>query len=151
MQKIYPKILKCILIMKTLNFLNSFTFQLNFISELNSIFYYLTLTWGSIFTEYRSTPNSKLCYENVNAFTLWHGMYMFDFAYKLQLHYNIYRLVSTIWMVKIIKMKIPLGSCKSSYMQKETYHENQHEQDEIFKIKDAMCKIFFRKKGPTLL
>ena len=39
-----------------------------------------------------------------------HGM--FDFAYKLQLYYNIYRLVSTICMVKIIKMKIPLGSCK---------------------------------------
>ena len=42
-----------------------------------------------------------------------HGM--FDFAYKLQLLYNIYniyRLVFTIWMVKIIKMKIPLGSCK---------------------------------------
>ena len=34
---------------------------------------------------------------------------MFEFAYKLQLHYNIYRLDSTIW---IIKMKIPLGSCK---------------------------------------
>ena len=39
-----------------------------------------------------------------------HGM--FDFAYKLQLHYSIYRLVFTIWMVKVIKMKIPLGSCK---------------------------------------
>ena len=39
-----------------------------------------------------------------------HGM--FDFAYKLQLHYNIYRLVFTIWMVNIIKMKIPLSSCK---------------------------------------
>ena len=38
---------------------------------------------------------------------------MFDFAYKLKLHYNIYRLVFTIWTVKIIKMKIPLGSCKS--------------------------------------
>ena len=39
---------------------------------------------------------------------------MFDFAYKLQLHYNIYRLVFTIWMVKIINMKIPLviGYCK---------------------------------------
>ena len=52
-----------------------------------------------------------------------HGM--FDFAYKLQLHYNIYRLVFTIWMVKIIKMKIPLEIC----------HENQ--QNEIFKIKDV--------------
>ena len=30
-------------------------------------------------------------------------------------------------------MKIPLGSL--SYMQKETYHENQ--QNEIFKIKDV--------------
>ena len=39
-----------------------------------------------------------------------HGI--FDFAYKLQLHYNIYMLVFIIWMVKIIKMKIPLGSCK---------------------------------------
>ena len=37
-----------------------------------------------------------------------HGM--FDFAYKLQLHYNIHRLVFTIWTVKIIKMQIPLGS-----------------------------------------
>ena len=37
---------------------------------------------------------------------------MFDFAYKFQLHYNIYKLVFTIWTVKIIKMKIPLGSCK---------------------------------------
>ena len=35
---------------------------------------------------------------------------MFDFTYKLQLHYNIYRLVFTILMVKFIKMKIPLGS-----------------------------------------
>ena len=35
-----------------------------------------------------------------------------EFAYKLQLHYNLYRLVFTIWTVKIIKMKIPLGSCK---------------------------------------
>ena len=35
---------------------------------------------------------------------------MFDFAYKLQLHYNIYRLFFTIWTLKIIKMKIPLGS-----------------------------------------
>ena len=35
-----------------------------------------------------------------------HGM--FDFAYKLQLHYNVYKLVFTItiWMVKIIKMRI---------------------------------------------
>ena len=39
-----------------------------------------------------------------------HGM--FNFGHKLQLHYNIYRLVFTIWMVKIIKMKILLGSCK---------------------------------------
>ena len=39
-----------------------------------------------------------------------HGV--FDFAYKLQLHYNIYKLVFTIWMVKIIKKKIPLDSCK---------------------------------------
>ena len=37
-----------------------------------------------------------------------HGM--FDFAYKLQLHYNIYRLVFAFWMVKIIKVKIPLVS-----------------------------------------
>ena len=37
---------------------------------------------------------------------------MSEFAYNLQLHYNIYRLVFTIWMIKIIKMKIPLGSCK---------------------------------------
>ena len=37
-----------------------------------------------------------------------HGM--FNFAYKLQIHYNIYRLVFTIWMVTIIKIKIPLGS-----------------------------------------
>ena len=29
----------------------------------------------------------------------------------IKLHYNIYRLVFTIWTVKIIKMKIPLGSC----------------------------------------
>ena len=35
-----------------------------------------------------------------------------EFAYKLQLHYNFYRLVFPIWMVKIIKMKIPLGFCK---------------------------------------
>ena len=27
-----------------------------------------------------------------------HGV--FDFAYKLQLHYNIYKLVFTIWMIK---------------------------------------------------
>ena len=39
-----------------------------------------------------------------------HGM--FGFAYKVQLHYNIYNLVFTIWMLKIIKMKIPLGSWK---------------------------------------
>ena len=39
-----------------------------------------------------------------------HGV--FDFTYKLQLHYNIYKLVFTIWMIKIIKRKIPLGSCK---------------------------------------
>ena len=39
-------------------------------------------------------------------------MYMFDFAYKLQLHYNIYKLVFIICTVKIIKMKIPLGSWK---------------------------------------
>ena len=37
-----------------------------------------------------------------------HGI--FDFTYKLKLHYNIYRLVFTIWTVKIIK--IPLGSLK---------------------------------------
>ena len=62
-----------------------------------------------------------------------HGV--IDFAYKLQLHYNIYRLVFTIWMVKIIKMKIPLGwLVPESYMQKEICHENQ--QNEIFKIKD---------------
>ena len=61
---------------------------------------------------------------------------MFDFAYKLQLHYNIYRLVFTTWSwtVKIIKMKIPLGSCKL-YAKTKTYHENQ--QNEIFKIKDV--------------
>ena len=52
-----------------------------------------------------------------NVLNLLHGMYMFDFAYKLQLHYNIYRLVFTIWMVKIIKMKIPLGTVPVSYMQ----------------------------------
>ena len=39
-----------------------------------------------------------------------HGV--FHFAYKLQLHYNIYKLVFTIWTIKIIKRKIPLGSCK---------------------------------------
>ena len=39
---------------------------------------------------------------------------MVEFAYKLQLHYNIDMLVD---------------------MQKETYHENQ--QHEIFKIKDV--------------
>ena len=52
---------------------------------------------------------------------------MFDFAYKLQLHYNIHRLVFTICMAKTIKMKIPLGTgtvqVPESYMQKETYHE----------------------------
>ena len=37
---------------------------------------------------------------------------MFDFAYKLQLHCNIYKLVFTIWTIKTIEMKIPLGSCK---------------------------------------
>ena len=37
---------------------------------------------------------------------------MFDLAYKLQLHYNIYMLVFTIWTVKIINMTILLGSCK---------------------------------------
>ena len=63
-----------------------------------------------------------------------HGM--FDFAYKLQLHNNIYRLVFTIWMVKIIKMKIPSGTqVPESYMQNKTYHENQ--QNKIFKIKDV--------------
>ena len=39
-----------------------------------------------------------------------HGV--FDLTYKLQLHYNIYKLVFTIWKIKIIKRKIPLGSCK---------------------------------------
>ena len=38
-------------------------------------------------------------------------------------------------MENIIKMKIPLGSIPVSYIQKETYHENQ--QNEIFKIKDV--------------
>ena len=37
-----------------------------------------------------------------------HGM----FEYKLQLYHNIYRLVFTMWTIKIMKMKIPLGSCK---------------------------------------
>ena len=39
---------------------------------------------------------------------------IFEFAYKLQLYYNMYRLVFIIWTItiKIIKMKIPLGSCK---------------------------------------
>ena len=31
---------------------------------------------------------------------------MVEFAYKLQLHYDIYLLVFPIWMVKIIKMQI---------------------------------------------
>ena len=39
-----------------------------------------------------------------------HGMV--EFAYKLQLHYDIYMLVFPIWMVKIIKLQILLGSCK---------------------------------------
>ena len=49
---------------------------------------------------------------------------MVDVAYKLQLHYNIYRLVFPIWMamVKIMKVKIPLSSCK--LYAKKTYHEN---------------------------
>ena len=37
---------------------------------------------------------------------------MVDFANKLQLHNNMYTLIFPIWTVKIIKMKIPLGSCK---------------------------------------
>ena len=39
-----------------------------------------------------------------------HGMV--DFAYKLQLHSNIYTLIFPIWKKNIIKVKIPLGSCK---------------------------------------
>ena len=35
-----------------------------------------------------------------------------DFAYKLQLYYNIYTLIFPIWMENIIKVKTPLGSCK---------------------------------------
>ena len=50
-------------------------------------------------------------------------------------------------MVKIIKVKIPLGSTTVSYMQKETYYENQ--QNEIFKIKDVQNML--QKKGPTLM
>ena len=37
---------------------------------------------------------------------------MVDFAYKLQLHYNIYTLIFPIWTENIIKVKIPLGSYK---------------------------------------
>ena len=45
-------------------------------------------------------------------------------------------------MENIIKMKITLGSC--SYIQKETYHENQ--QNQIFKIRDVQNILL--KKGP---
>ena len=65
---------------------------------------------------------------------------MFEFAYKLQLlHYNIFRLVLvfTIWTVKIIKMKIPLGSWK-------LYAKN-----EIFKNK--RCAKYTLEKKPTLI
>ena len=34
------------------------------------------------------------------------------FAWKLQLHYNIYTLSFPIWTENIIKMKIPLSSCE---------------------------------------
>ena len=37
---------------------------------------------------------------------------MVEFAYKLQLHYNIDMLVFPTWMVKIIKVKISPGSCE---------------------------------------
>ena len=39
---------------------------------------------------------------------------MVDFPYKLhmQLDYNIYTFIFPIWTGNIIKVKIPLGSCK---------------------------------------
>ena len=37
---------------------------------------------------------------------------LIEFVYKLQLHYDIYMLVFPIWMVKIIKLQIPIVSCK---------------------------------------
>ena len=74
----------------------------------------------------------------------WYGMmYVFDFAYKLQLHYNIYKLVFTIWNVKIMKMKLPLGSC-------ELYTKIVISMriSKMRSSKSKMCKIYFRKKGP---
>ena len=55
------------------------------------------------FQTYVSDRSQSQCFKS-------HGV--FDFAYKLQLQYNMYKLVFTIWMIKIIKRKIPLGSCK---------------------------------------
>ena len=70
-----------------------------------------------------------------------HGMV--DFAYKLQLHYNIYTLTFLIWMENIIKVKIPLGSC-------ELYAKRNMRIRKMRFSKSVICKICF-KKGPTLM
>ena len=73
-----------------------------------------------------------------------HAMFDFEFAYKLQLHYYIHRLVFIIWMVEIIKMKIPLGSWKLYLYAKKTYHENQ--QNEIFALQNKRCAKYTLEK-----
>ena len=80
---------------------------------------------------YKKHKKSQMLYDlnkfNFNFWELYHSKFDFliclsdrsqcleshgivDFAYKLQLHYNIYILIFPIWTENIIKMKIPLGS-----------------------------------------
>ena len=51
-----------------------------------------------------------ICLSDRSQYLESHGMV--DFAYKLQLHYNFCALIFLIWTIKIINVKIPLGSYK---------------------------------------
>ena len=63
-------------------------------------------------------------------------MFVLNLMVWLILHINcnyiiIFTLIFPIWMENIIKMKNPLGQVPVSYMQKETYPENQQNDHEI--------------------
>ena len=79
-------------------------------TQKSQIFYDLNYFNFNFWELYYSKFDFLICLSDRSQCLESHGIV--DFAYKLQLHYNIYTLILSIWMENIIKVKILLGSCK---------------------------------------